>query len=149
MNDYWPFFENLVDIYIRFNKNVTRDSIYGVCFSGPKYQEAASSGYWLGDGMSLDNFADQMIPVRPTPALASGRMPVKGLYATGACFQQGAWAGVWNGYSLYKIMAEDLVLPKPWEDRGRVPETVDLCYKYLDRFRVIPKDVPGYPQPKI
>ncbi|MDO8785748.1 MAG: NAD(P)/FAD-dependent oxidoreductase, partial [Syntrophales bacterium] len=136
MNDYWHYFENVVDIYIRFNKNVTRDSIYGVGYTGPKYQEGASRGYWLGDGIALDPALDQMIPVRPTPALASGRMPVKGLYATGACFQQGAWAGVWNGYSLYKIMAEDLGLPKPWEDKGRVPETVDLCYKYLDRFRV-------------
>ena len=137
------------EIFMGFHKNITREKIYGHSIEGPKALAAISRSFYHGNWNAIDFLADQFAPTRPTPNLAAGRMPVKGLYATGMCFQQGGWAGAWNGYSLYKVMAEDLDLPKPWEDKGRAPETVDVCYKYLDRFRVIPKDVPGYPQPKI
>lgn len=149
MKDYWEIVEQYLDIFIEFHKNITRDKIYGMAIEGPRALAGISRSYYHGNWNAADFMLDQFAPARPTPNLAAGRMPVKGLYATGMCFQQGGWAGAWNGYSLYKIMAEDLGLAKPWEDKGRVPETVDVCYKHLDRFRIIPKDVPGYPEPKM
>jgi hypothetical protein len=45
-------------------------------------------------------------------------------------------------------MAEDLGLGKPWEERGRITEKVENCYKYLEEFRVIDKDMPAdFPTP--
>jgi|GEM_PF-578002 len=149
MKEYWGIIEEHMDIFMEYHKNITRDKVYGISIMSEKAMMGVAKSYYRGNGLHMDMTMDQSGSCRPTPALANGKMQVKGLYATGASFQQGGWAGVWNGYSLYKVMAEELGLPKPWEDKGRVPETVDCCYRHLDRFRVIPNDVPGYPQPKI
>ena len=148
MKRYWQIVEKYLDIFIEFHKNVSRDKVLGMAIEGPMALVGISRSYYHGNWEAIDFTLDQYAPTRPTPSLAQGKTPIKNLYACGMCFQQGGWAGVWNGYSIYKIMAEELGLAKPWEDKGRVPERYETPYKYLERFRVIPKDVPeDFPAP--
>ena len=56
---------------------------------------------------------------RPTPELANHRTPIKGLYATGAAWHLGANCGATESYNCYKIIAEDMGLGKPWEEKGK------------------------------
>jgi hypothetical protein len=46
-------------------------------------------------------------------------MPIEKLYATGTAWHPAANGWAWQGYNAYKVMAEDLGLPKPWEEKGR------------------------------
>ncbi len=148
MKDYWNICEKYLNIFEKFHTNITRDKVYGMAIEGPKALAGIARSYYHGNWNSYDFFADQFAPFRPTPRLVNGKMPVEGLYACGMSWQQGGWAGVWNGYTLYKVMAEDLGLPKPWEEKGRVPEKYQTPYKYFERFRVIPPDVPDdFPTP--
>jgi len=71
-----------------------------------------------------DWFTINVEPARPIGTLlpsefAQYRIPnIKNLYATGA--QWGPYGGsCMEGYRAYKIIAEDLGLPKPWEEKGR------------------------------
>jgi len=51
------------------------------------------------------------------------------------CFYPMSFASIWGGYNCYKLMSEDLGLPKPWVDKGRVPESVETAYKHCGAFR--------------
>jgi hypothetical protein len=46
-------------------------------------------------------------------------MPIKNLYATGAAWHPYPGAHSFQGYNVYKVMAEDFGLRKPWEEKGR------------------------------
>ncbi|MDO8722896.1 MAG: hypothetical protein Q7J31_11855 [Syntrophales bacterium] len=62
-----------------------------------------------------------MIPVssnwvwrwRPIPELAHHATPIKGLYGTGAAWHFAGGAFAAQGYTCYKVMAEDLGLGLP------------------------------------
>jgi hypothetical protein len=148
MKDYWPAVERFIDVFLPFHKNITRDKIYGISIQGPRQLLGTAKSYFQGCVPGIDGKEGQDPPFRPTPNLASGRLPIKNLYATGGMWQQGPYASAWGGYCIYKLMAEDLGLGKPWEERGRITEKVETCYKYLEEFRVIDKDMPAdFPTP--
>jgi hypothetical protein len=56
---------------------------------------------------------------RPTPELANYRTPIPNIYATGGCWHVGSNAGATESYNCYKIIATDLGLGKPWEEKGK------------------------------
>ena len=136
--EFMKFFNQLVvdvhDIISRFAPNITRDKLIGYGLGGPTALASLSRSYYRGNWKAIDCNIWQSGPCRPTPNLASGRMPVKGLYATGMCFHPSWGADVWPGYDVYKIMTEDIDLPRPWVDKGRIPERVEDAYKHIDRF---------------
>ncbi|MFH1775764.1 MAG: hypothetical protein ABH839_03850 [Chloroflexota bacterium] len=72
-----------------------------------------------GNWACIDNTPPQIGRWRPIPELADHRMPIEKLYATGTAWHPAANGWAWQGYNAYKVMAEDLGLPKPWEEKGR------------------------------
>jgi hypothetical protein len=56
---------------------------------------------------------------RPVPELARHRTPVSNLYATGTAWPFTGCAMVAQGYTCYKVIAEDFDVQKPWEEDGR------------------------------
>jgi phytoene dehydrogenase-like protein len=70
-----------------------------------------------GNWAIIDHIPSQLGKFRPVPELARHKTPVENLYATGAAwpFAGGAFSG--QGYTCYKVIAEDHDLKKPWEGR--------------------------------
>ena len=56
---------------------------------------------------------------RPVPELAGHKTPIQNLYATGSAFYAPDSGGGWQGYTCYRVIAEDFELRKPWEEKGR------------------------------
>ena len=67
----------------------------------------------------IDTIPSQVGSYRPIPELAQHRTPVPGLYATGSAFGSWGMSSFCSAYTCYRIMAEDLGLRKPWEEKGR------------------------------
>lgn len=137
--EFMKFFRKLEkdihDVITNFAPNLTRDKMVGHGVEGPTALWSMSRSFYRGNWGGLDLNSWQVGRARPTPNLSSGRMPVKNLYAVGMCFYPMSFASIWGGYNCYKLMSEDLGLPKPWEDKGRVPERVETAYKHCDAFR--------------
>jgi beta-carotene ketolase (CrtO type) len=72
-----------------------------------------------GEEHVIADVPSQIGSFRPIPELAQHRMPIKKLYATGAAWPPQGIATSWQGYTCYKIIAEDYNLRKPWEEKGR------------------------------
>ena len=71
-------------------------------------------------GSGADIAPGQMGKFRPIPEWAGHRIPgINGLYATSAAWHPMLGGSGWQGYNCYKVIAEDLGLPKPWEKEGR------------------------------
>ena len=66
---------------------------------------------------------------RPIPELSGYKTPINNLYATGVGFPFGIGASVGEGYSCYKVIAEDLGLAKPWLEPGK--EEPDSLYNIM------------------
>lgn len=71
------------------------------------YQIEQMHGLHRGNVMHLEMGIDQMFSLRPLPELSSYRMPLPGLYLTGASTHPGG--GVWgaSGYNTAKIVMKD------------------------------------------
>jgi hypothetical protein len=67
------------------------------------------------------------------PELANHRTPIANLYATGGCWHVGSNAGCSESYNCYKIIATDLELGKPWEEKGK--EEPDSLVEQLWKLR--------------
>ena len=72
-------------------------------------------GSWSVGAMT----ASQMGRYRPCVELSDDRTPIRDLYLCGATQHYGGGLRAVNGYICYKVIAEDLGLPKIWEERGR------------------------------
>jgi len=112
--------DDIIDMWQKYAPNVTWENVIGYVpvtpfFTSRQARNWGRSGNWA----VIDNTPNQVGRWRPIPELSSGRMPIKNLYATGAGWHPLAGAYTWQGYNAYKVLAEDLGLRKPWEEKGR------------------------------
>ena len=105
----------------KYCPNMTWDNVIGYVPITPFYTSRHARNWGRsGNWNVLDMIPSQVGRNRPTPNLASGRIPgVKGLYATGAGWHPFGWGQSFQGYWTYKNFAQDFGLPKPWEEKGR------------------------------
>jgi len=98
---------------------MTWDNIIGVDTNSPydlvRLKNLMPSGHYSGIDFSVNQRDDW----RPIPELANHRTPVKNLYCTGAAWPWGGTMNCDSGYNCYKIIAKDLGLRKPWEEKGK------------------------------
>ena len=126
----------LLSIWQKHAPNMTWDNVIGVDTNSPydtlRMKNIAPTGQMGG----LDRMRSQIDENRPTPELANHRTPIKNLYATGCHWNPGCNASSAEAYSCYRIIATDLGLGKPWEEKGK--EEPDSLVQQL---RVIEKRV--------
>lgn len=100
--------------------NMTWDNVIGYVPITPwTISKHAKTWGPSGNWACIDNSPPQVGRWRPIPELAGHRMPIERLYATGTAWHPAANGWSWQGYNVYKVMAEDLGLRKPWEEKGR------------------------------
>ena len=114
------FAEQIINNWQKYAPNMTWDNVIGYVPVTPFFvsRHAKNWGPW-GNLSVIDNTPPQIGRMRPISELASGRMPIKKLYATGSGWHPFACAFSWQGYNIYKVIAEDMGLRKPWEEKGR------------------------------
>ena len=105
----------------KFAPNMTRDNVIG--YMPLTSYDAANLLNMFPEG-NMGSGADiapgQMGKFRPIPEWASHKIPgITGLYPTGAAWPPMLGGNAFQGYNCYKVIAEDLNLPKPWEEKGR------------------------------
>ena len=105
----------------KFAPNMTEENMIGY-FAWTPYDAAhlknmAPQGCM---GSNVDTCPGQMGKFRPTPDLARHKVPgISQLYATSVAWHPAIGGSAWQGYNCYKIISEDLDLPKPWKEKGR------------------------------
>jgi len=110
----------VLETWRRYAPNVDWDTVIGY-FAQTPYDLArrlinmAPDGNWI----TLDPVPSQSGKRRPIPELADHRTPVRNLYATGVGWGVDFVASSAQGYTCYKVIAQDLGLRKPWEEQGR------------------------------
>jgi phytoene dehydrogenase-like protein len=111
--------EDLVTFWQRHTTNMTWDNIIGIDTNSPydnlRLKNLAPHGNFSG----IDRSAFQLTENRPTPELANHRTPIQNLYCTGGYWHVGSNASADASYNCYKIIATDLGLGKPWEEKGK------------------------------
>jgi len=110
----------VIDTWSKYAPNVNWDNVIGYIPITPydiaqRLSNMGPNGNWI----VLDAVASQDYRNRPIPELAYHRTPVGNLYATGVAWGLEYAASSCQGYTCYKIIAEDLGLRKPWEEQGR------------------------------
>ncbi len=113
------FAEDLIKVWGEYATNINYDNIIGVDTNSPwdhvRMKNLAPYGNFAGIDMTLS----QLNANRPTPELANYRTPIQNLFCTGGFWHLGGEASASQSYNCYRIMAEDLNLPKPWEEKGK------------------------------
>jgi beta-carotene ketolase (CrtO type) len=110
----------IIRYFGKYAPNMTWDNVIGYLPVTPFYSSKQARNWGKsGNIIVIDGPPSQVGRNRPTPNLASGRMPVEGLYATGSGWHPYGAAHSMQGYCIYKVMAEDFGLQKPWEEKGR------------------------------
>jgi len=119
--------EDMIKFWQAFAPNMTWDNVIGYAPDTPydccRLKNMAPNGNWS----IIDGVPHQAAPFRPIPELADHRTPIKSLYAGGAGWADGSLVA--GGYTLYKVIAEDLGLGKPWLDPGK--EEPDSLYEQV------------------
>ena len=96
---------------------MTRDKIIDAWDNTPYDIErrnlSVPEGSWPVGAM----FASQMGRLRPCAELSGNRTPIKNLYLCNATVHFGGGLRGVNGYICYKVIAEDLGLPKMWQEK--------------------------------
>jgi len=112
--------EEVIEIWHRYAPNMTWDNVIGFNPVTPYYTANQCKNYSpAGNWCVVDNIPSQFGRTRPIPEIAGHRMPIKNLYATGSAWHPYGSGHSHQGYNCYKVMAEDLGLRKPWEEKGR------------------------------
>jgi beta-carotene ketolase (CrtO type) len=111
--------EDLMNLWQKHAPNMTWDNVIGVDTNSPHDSLRTKNLGPNGSIGVLDRIAYQVDGNRPTPELANHRTPIKGLYATGSAWHLGANCGATESYNCYKIIAKDMGLGKPWEEKGK------------------------------
>ncbi len=112
--------EDFINKWQQYAPNMTWDNVVGYVPITPYFISKHCRNWGpAGNWCVIDNSPAQVGRWRPIPELASGRMPIKNLYATGTAWPPMGSAYSWQGYNIYKVMAEDFGLKKPWEEKGR------------------------------
>lgn len=111
--------DELIQIWQDYAPNMTWDNVIGVdtncSFDHRRMKNLGPNGTMAG----VDRSPFQTEENRPTPELANHRTPITALYATGGSWHVGSNAGSTEAYNCYRIIADDLKLPKPWLEAGK------------------------------
>jgi len=112
--------KDVIAYWQKYAPNMTWDNVIGYIPVTP-YSISQHARNWgpQGNWNVIDITPTQVGRWRPTLELASGRTPIKNLYATGAGWHPFGGGHSAQGYNIYKILAEDFGLRKPWEEKGR------------------------------
>jgi phytoene dehydrogenase-like protein len=113
--------EAILQHWHKFAPNITWDNVIGYFPITPYYTAnlARNFGPQHGNYASIDTTPPQLTRFIPLLELSSGRRSIKNLYATGTSWHPGSGAQAYQGYNVYKVMAEDFGLGKPWEEKTR------------------------------
>jgi len=112
--------EDVVKMWERYAPNMTWDNVIGYVPVTPFFTSRHARNWGpAGNWSVIDECPSQLGRFRPIPELASGRMPIKNLSATGVGWHPFAGGSSIQGYNIYKIIAEDFGLRKPWVEKGR------------------------------
>ena len=126
--------EDIVGLWQRHAPNMDWDNIMGVDTNTP-YDNLRMKNLAPHGGIALlDRIAYQVDANRPTPELANHRTPIQNLYATGAAWHLGGSASSSESYNCYKIIAKDMGLGKPWEEKGKEdPDSLVAVQRNLNK----------------
>jgi beta-carotene ketolase (CrtO type) len=109
----------LVNLWQKHAPNMNWDNIIG-CRPNTAYDNLRMKNLAPnGSNATIDCPPYQRYENRPIPELANHRTPIKNLYATGTCWHPGANASSAEAYNCYKIIAKDMGLGKPWDEKGK------------------------------
>ena len=103
----------VIDVLGKVAPNMTWDNVIGYTPQSPFHCARMTNMAPTGNWAVLDHIPSQMGRWRPIPELARHATPIKGLYATGAGWFPSAGGLAAQGYTCYKVMAEDMGLALP------------------------------------
>ena len=111
--------QQVMDTLAKVSSNMTWDNVIGYVPLTPFDHCHLSNMSPTGNWGIIDHTPTQLGKYRPVPELARHKTPISGFYATGSAWPPaaGGWPG--QGYTCYKVLAEDFGLQKPWEEKGR------------------------------
>jgi len=103
----------------KYAPNMTWDNIIGFAPQTPYDAAGRGRNFWPdGNAGPFDLYEGQYGRFGPIVELSSYRVPgIKNLYATGGW--KATTSNCQAGYACYKVIAQDLGLRKPWEEKGR------------------------------
>jgi hypothetical protein len=81
--------DSLLNHFRKFAPNLTPDKIVGKFIQSPLDIERMNPGMWRGSAHAGASNSAQNGPMRPVPGWADYRMPIPGLFQTGACTAPG------------------------------------------------------------
>jgi phytoene dehydrogenase-like protein len=99
--------------------NMTWDNVIGLHVQSPDDVQKRNINMREGCWGVQAHMASQMGRFRPVPGLSEYRMPIKNLYLCSAAAHPSGGTGRACSYNCFKVIAEDLGLPKIWEQKGR------------------------------
>jgi phytoene dehydrogenase-like protein len=99
--------ESFFNHITRFAPNFTQDKILGKFLESPVDIERMNPAMWLGSAHHGANNAAQTGAMRPVPGWAQYRMPISGLYQTGACTAPGGSITGMPGRNAATVMLKD------------------------------------------
>jgi len=91
----------------RYAPTFTQDKILARVFMGPRDLERMNPAFWRGSIHAGEYGPSQMGDMRPVPGWANYRMPIPGLYQTGACTQPGGSITGWPGRNAAEAVLAD------------------------------------------
>ena len=91
----------------RYAPTFTRDKILAQVFMSPIDLERMNPAFWRGSIHAGEYGPSQMGDMRPVPGWANYRMPIAGLYQTGACTQPGGSITGWPGRNAAEVVLAD------------------------------------------
>jgi len=133
--------DELVKIWQQYAPNMTWDNVIGVDTNSPYDHLRMRNLAPCASIAGIDRSPFQTFENRPMPELVNYRTPITNLYATGGCWHVGSNAGASESYNCYKIIATDLGLGKPWEEKGKEePDSlVEEQWKIRKKVRALAK----------
>jgi beta-carotene ketolase (CrtO type) len=100
--------------------NMTWDNVIGAYANTPLDVANRNINMLEGSWSVGAHTASQMGRFRPCPELSRYQVPnINNLYLCGAGQHYGGTMSGRSGYNCYKVIAQDLGLPKVWEEKGR------------------------------
>ena len=96
--------------------NMTWDNVIGCSYETSFHSTSMPNLGPMACWSVIDHTPTQMGRYRPIPELARHKVPgIDGLYATGSAWPPGGGGFASQGYTCYKVIAEDFELERPWE----------------------------------
>jgi beta-carotene ketolase (CrtO type) len=109
--------DDMIKEISKYAPNMSWDIVNGYVPVTPHFTSGFARNFGAaGNQHVIENFPSQAGKFRPIPELAGHRIPgIEGVYCTGTAWHTFGFANCAQGYNVYKVMADDLDLKKPWE----------------------------------